>query len=143
MTGKYLKSDLPAGFQDRSSKLDLLRWIAGTCRRTKSASPATSSQASIWNGRSGIHLESIHWQMRPADSRPLASAIVRQLHQRNFVLCLQGPDLYGFVHRTFLEYLIAEEIRTAYWRRMVCRSRISPPFFGSVLPMKDGEKSCA
>ena len=35
--------------------------------------------------------------------------MVEELHKRNCILCLRGPNLYGFVHRTFLEYLIATE----------------------------------
>ena len=35
--------------------------------------------------------------------------MVRQLRERNYILCLRGPHLYGFVHRTFLEYLTAAE----------------------------------
>lgn len=32
------------------------------------------------------------------------------LEQRNDILCQQGAGLYGFIHRTFLEYLCAEQI---------------------------------
>jgi hypothetical protein len=59
--------------------------------------------------RTALTLESPHWEMRPFESRPRAAAIVCHLHQRNFVLCLQGPDIYGFVHRTFLGYLIGDD----------------------------------
>jgi hypothetical protein len=33
-----------------------------------------------------------------------------RLQVRNWVLTLRGPALYGFVHRTFLEYLCALEL---------------------------------
>jgi len=35
--------------------------------------------------------------------------MVQRLEERNWVLTLRGPGLYGFVHRTFLEYLCAVE----------------------------------
>jgi len=43
----------------------------------------------------------------PARARAAVSELIDQLRQRNFVLCLQGPQLWGFMHRTFLEWSIA------------------------------------
>jgi HEAT repeat protein len=39
-----------------------------------------------------------------------ARAMVDQFRERNFVLSLYGPGVYGFVHRAFLEYFCADEI---------------------------------
>ena len=44
-----------------------------------------------------------------AEAKQSARGLIRQLHERNYILCLRGPHLYGFVHRTFLEYLTAAE----------------------------------
>ena len=41
--------------------------------------------------------------------RAIAERIIRQLHERNFILCLYGGETYGFVHRTFLEFFCAAE----------------------------------
>ena len=41
--------------------------------------------------------------------REIADRIIRQLHERNFILCLYGAETYGFVHRTFLEFFCAAE----------------------------------
>ncbi len=38
-----------------------------------------------------------------------ARTMIGQLRERNYILCLRAPQLYGFVHRTFLEYLTAAE----------------------------------
>ncbi|MCX7429245.1 MAG: HEAT repeat domain-containing protein, partial [Planctomycetia bacterium] len=38
-----------------------------------------------------------------------ARLMIQQLRERNYILCLRGPRLYGFVHRTFLEFLTAAE----------------------------------
>jgi translation elongation factor EF-Tu-like GTPase len=47
----------------------------------------------------------------PGQVRSIAHALIDQLHSRNYILCLYGPDLFGFVHRTFLEYFCADELR--------------------------------
>ena len=36
--------------------------------------------------------------------------MINQFRERNFILSRYGPHLYGFVHRTFLEYFCAEAI---------------------------------
>jgi len=45
-----------------------------------------------------------------AEPREKASVLIQQLRERNFILCYRGADIYGFVHRTFLEYFCAFEI---------------------------------
>ena len=35
--------------------------------------------------------------------------MIKQLRERNFILCFLGADCYAFVHRTFLEYFCAWE----------------------------------
>ena len=39
--------------------------------------------------------------------RMLARLMMKQLRERNFILCFLGADNYAFVHRTFLEYFAA------------------------------------
>ncbi len=41
----------------------------------------------------------------------IAEVMIEQLRERNFAICFLGDDQYGFVHRTFLEYYCASEIR--------------------------------
>jgi HEAT repeat protein/energy-coupling factor transporter ATP-binding protein EcfA2 len=43
------------------------------------------------------------------DAIKMARLMIAQLRERNYILCLRGPRLYGFVHRTFLEFLTAAE----------------------------------
>jgi HEAT repeats/NACHT domain len=50
-----------------------------------------------------VHLK--EWSMTPA---VMAKQLIEQLRRRSFVLCAYGPDAYGFVHRTFLEYFCAK-----------------------------------
>ncbi len=39
--------------------------------------------------------------------RDVAQRMIRQLRERNFILCYLGADNYAFVHRTFLEFFAA------------------------------------
>ena len=50
------------------------------------------------------------YEVTPIDANPIAINMVDQLRERNFVLCLYGADVFGFVHRTFLEYFCAMDI---------------------------------
>ena len=43
------------------------------------------------------------------DAIKTAQLMIDRLRERNYILCLRGPRLYGFVHRTFLEFLTASE----------------------------------
>ena len=55
------------------------------------------------------YLIDAQWQPNPAEAKQAARRMIGQLRERNYILCLRGPNLYGFVHRTFLEYLTAAE----------------------------------
>ena len=54
-----------------------------------------------------------------SESREKANLLIKQLRERNFVLCYRGADTYGFVHRTFLEYFCAVEIKERFDKRGV------------------------
>lgn len=51
----------------------------------------------------------LHDELRIAQPRAAARAVVEQLRLRNFILCFVGADSYAFVHRTFLEYFCAAD----------------------------------
>ncbi|MFI1381805.1 HEAT repeat domain-containing protein [Embleya sp. NPDC020886] len=46
-----------------------------------------------------------------------ARAILRRFQHRNFILSSFGAGLYGFVHRAFLEYLAADDVRQRHTNR--------------------------
>ncbi|WP_327188269.1 NACHT domain-containing protein [Streptomyces sp. NBC_01334] len=50
----------------------------------------------------------------PHVGRIVANAMVERLHHRAFLLHPYGAGMYGFVHRTFLEYLAARELSQRY-----------------------------
>lgn len=45
-----------------------------------------------------------------ATARAIALAMINQFRERNFILSRYGPHVYGFVHRTFLEFFCADAI---------------------------------
>jgi len=47
------------------------------------------------------------YQYSPPDATRIARAMIDQFRERNFILSLYGANLYGFVHRAFLEYFCA------------------------------------
>jgi predicted NACHT family NTPase len=53
------------------------------------------------------------WRYDTAKQRRCAREMIDVLQRRNYILCPQGPAIFGFIHRTFLEYLCAAQIR---WR---------------------------
>ncbi|QCD53509.1 signal transduction protein with Nacht domain protein [Streptomyces hawaiiensis] len=52
--------------------------------------------------------------VRPDVARRAARAMIQQLRERNFILARYGGGAWGFVHRTFLEYLAAADIVHRY-----------------------------
>ncbi|MFJ6846688.1 HEAT repeat domain-containing protein [Streptomyces griseoluteus] len=55
--------------------------------------------------------------LRKAPATTVARAMVSQFRERNFILSRYGSEVYGFVHRAFLEYLAASDIVRRYEQR--------------------------
>lgn len=106
---KISRDELPAEFMREDDKLELLRRLA---KRMQNAPEGLAGNFIAGNDlREEIesYLQQ-RWKLEPTKSAPLSEAILAQLRERNFILCLSGPNLYSFVHRTFLEYFSAAEI---------------------------------
>ncbi|WP_255952359.1 NACHT domain-containing protein [Streptomyces odontomachi] len=56
-------------------------------------------------------------QLDLAPAKKVARAMVKQFRERNFILSRYGSEVYGFVHRAFLEYLAASDIVRRYGQR--------------------------
>ncbi|WP_381797509.1 NACHT domain-containing protein [Streptomyces niveus] len=83
---------------------------------------------SMQNGSSGIAGNHIHvreledvlcgylrdYELPPLKAKAAARAMVERLRTRNFILSRYGGEVYGFVHRAFLEYLAAADIAHRY-----------------------------
>ncbi|WP_412566736.1 HEAT repeat domain-containing protein [Streptomyces violaceochromogenes] len=57
----------------------------------------------------GDHLRA-RYEIPPPLAAICSRAMVAQLRERNFILSRYGGEVYGFVHRAFLEYLAATDI---------------------------------
>lgn len=64
------------------------------------------------------------------NSPSIAKLLVDQLHKRDSVLCHYGANTYGFVHRTFLEYLCAVEIVHCFEKQYLTLEQIRDDVFG-------------
>ncbi|MFZ5478615.1 MAG: NACHT domain-containing protein [Myxococcota bacterium] len=95
-----------AGDLDDTRKLALLRRVA--CRMQEGLAQNRIDEETL-------HAEVRDWlrtrlHRAPADAERDADAVVAGLRERDFVLCRVGDGEYGFVHRTFLEYLCADAV---------------------------------
>lgn len=80
--------------------------------RSDAATPSTLAAIAIHE--TDLETEVATWfrdRFKQTEFESIKSArlMIQQLRERNYILCLRGPRLYGFVHRTFLEYLTAAE----------------------------------
>ncbi|MER5637848.1 HEAT repeat domain-containing protein [Kitasatospora sp. NPDC002227] len=68
----------------------------------------------------------------PADrAAPAARAMLQQFRERNFILSRFGGEVYGFVHRAFLEYLAAADIAHRFNReRSLTEEQLLGEVFG-------------
>jgi HEAT repeat protein/GTPase SAR1 family protein len=62
------------------------------------------------------------WKQPPDRSSIVARTMIDQFRERNFILSLYGANVYGFVHRAFLEYFCA----TAFVRRFEKSQELTP-----------------
>ncbi|MFI3138350.1 MAG: hypothetical protein QX197_16385 [Methylococcaceae bacterium] len=115
VTGHKIE-DTPADFMRENDKLDLLRRIAA---RMQHAASGLSGNAILAEDLQDEieHYLSQRWQQSPAEAARIGHAMIEQLRARNFILCFYGISIYGFVHRTFLEYFCATEIKQRFDKR--------------------------
>lgn len=97
---RYLNAD---------DKKDLLRRIAMQMQLGKGGLKGNIIQEDDLEQEIQAYLIDENWQPTVAEAKKAARRMIQQLRERNYILCLRGPRLYGFVHRTFLEYLTAAE----------------------------------
>ncbi|MCC5603434.1 HEAT repeat domain-containing protein [Nostoc favosum] len=103
--GRNLKPDERLDIIDYKDKQAMLRQVAYQMQ--------TSEKGLAGNIIYADDLETIftkYLQSIPvSDARDKARRLMKQLRDRNFILCFLGADYYAFVHRTFLEYFCAWE----------------------------------
>jgi len=106
---KISVAETPADFMREDDKLELLRRIAWRMQASAKGLAGNFILGDDLHDEIADYLR-IRWQLSKIDIGRIGSGMVAQLRERNFSLCLYGAQLYGFVHRTFLEYFCAAEI---------------------------------
>jgi hypothetical protein len=97
------RSLLPVDTFARQEKEALLRELAGAMQQTEGGLAGNLIERQCLIGIFRKFLTNLGIQ----DSYVKAESLVRQLTERNFILCYAGADRFAFVHRTFLEYFCA------------------------------------
>ncbi|MEV2212459.1 NACHT domain-containing protein, partial [Streptomyces sp. NPDC050997] len=114
---KHLQADLPPAIKDVLDALDrgeVLMMLA----RAMQAGTAGLAGNHIY-GEDLEHLLRSHLEdygLPPGPASNGARALLSQLRERNFILARYGGEVYGFVHRAFLEHLAAADIYNRYTR---------------------------
>ncbi|MFD8464144.1 HEAT repeat domain-containing protein [Streptomyces cyaneofuscatus] len=93
-------------------RLELLRLLASRMQEGHSGIAGNHLHVRDLEGAFGDYLQ--QRGVAPVQAVPAARAMVTQLHERNFILAHYGGQIYGFVHRAFLEYLAAADIAYRY-----------------------------
>jgi len=110
LTGhKIAVEETPADFMWEDDKLELLRKIAWRMQAGEKGLQGNFILSDDLHDEIAGYLRT-RWQLPKVDVGRISHGMVDQLRERNFILCLYGAQVYGFVHRTFLEYFCAAEI---------------------------------
>ena len=94
---------------DASDKETLLRHVALAMQTTPNGLRANAIAAETLEQVLADYFASA-WSAEPAEAKTAARELAELLQTRNWMLCPRGPGLFGFVHRTFLEYLVARAL---------------------------------
>ena len=100
---------LPIGFVAEDDKKELLRRVA-LRMQTGTGHGGNYLTADELRREFEGYLQD-RFRRDPADAAIIAQAMIRQFRERNFILSRYGGELYGFVHRAFLEFFCAEAFR--------------------------------
>ena len=68
------------------------------------------------------------YQLDPVSARKAAGAMIQQFRERNFILSRYGPNLYGFVHRAFLEFFCGRIIVDRFKNRQSTMDELTDLF---------------
>ncbi|MFJ2725235.1 HEAT repeat domain-containing protein [Streptomyces collinus] len=119
-TAKQLSMPLPATVSEvlellgPDERLELLRLLARTMQEGQDGIAGNHIARDRLIAVFRSYLRSPQFELSAVHAEAVARAMVAQLHERNFILCHYGGEVYGFVHRVFLEYLAAADLAYRY-----------------------------
>jgi hypothetical protein len=67
----------------------------------------------------------------PGEARAIATDILNHLRERTYILAEIGESVFGFVHRTFMEYFAATQARAKFNRRRADYQWLTQEIFGA------------
>jgi predicted NACHT family NTPase len=108
-------------------RLALLRHIAWTMQEQAGGLRANAITEDELHDALKTHLRDV-FAVAPDDAGRAANEMIQILQERNWILTIRGPRLFGFVHRTFLEYLCASHLMMQFRARKVELSEIVANF---------------
>jgi HEAT repeat protein len=123
-------SSVRADYLDSEDKRELLRRVAARMQRRCSGFEGNHIRGAELLEEFEGYLRSRYQLERPA-AKVVAKAMLAQFRERSFILGCYGADVYGFVHRAFLEYFCAEEIVFRFHqRRELTPAELTTDVFG-------------
>ena len=104
---KHLKGErIEADFIGEDDKKELLRRLAFRMQSGDSGLAGNYIHRDQLQAEFENYLRE-RYSQTPDRAKVIAQAMIQQFRERNFILSLYGANLYGFVHRAFLEYFCA------------------------------------
>ncbi|HEU4557884.1 MAG TPA: HEAT repeat domain-containing protein, partial [Longimicrobium sp.] len=130
-TGIYLNPE-PSHYSaiDAEDKREMLRRLAFRMQGGKGGLAGNYIHHDELQGEFAGYLKE-RYDWTPHVAKTVASLMLLQFRERNFILSLYGAKLYGFVHRAFLEYFCATAFRNQFERKQVLSfNRLKSEVFG-------------
>jgi hypothetical protein len=104
---KHLKDEsIEADFIGEDDKKELLRRLAFRMQGSDGGLAGNYIHQENLQAEFESYLIDRYSQTLP-QAKVIANAMIQQFRERNFILSLYGANIYGFVHRAFLEYFCA------------------------------------
>jgi hypothetical protein len=104
---RHLKSRHLSEFIDEDDKREMLRRLAFKMQGGESGLAGNYVHEDQLRVEFEEYLSTRYSRIEAGRAKEIASVMVQQFHERNFILSLYGARFYGFVHRAFLEYFCA------------------------------------
>ena len=112
------------GSEDR---VELLRLVARRMQQGQSGMAGNHIAGSDLIGSFEDYLRD-RYELPADQAAASARLMLKQFHTRNFILSRFGGDVYGFVHRAFLEYLAAADIERQFANRQLTEDELLEVF---------------
>ncbi|MBV9161201.1 MAG: HEAT repeat domain-containing protein [Pseudonocardiales bacterium] len=116
-------------YLDYDDKLELLRLIARRMQDGPAGLAGNHIPGPVLISEFETYLRQ-RYELPPDRAKPAAKAMLHQFRERNFILSRFGAEVYGFVHRAFMEYLAADDIARRFAERELTEDELITKVFG-------------